>query len=498
MAGLIGKMLDQFQIVEQIGQGGMASVFRAVDTRRQTEVAIKVLAPTIGSDRRFIRRFRREAGLVARLKHPNIVPVVGYGQAGGVVYLAMPLIRGDTLYDRMVKRRLTDDETLRWMSEVGAGLHHAHSQGIIHRDIKPSNVMIAKNDTALLADFGLARLVEGSNTLTGSMMMGTPAYVSPEQGRGGRLDARSDEYSLGVIMYQIATGRLPFEGESPMATVLMHIEEPVPRPRRFNPDLSPIVERVILKSLAKEPEDRFQTVADLIEAYRKAMAGTLVEGLERALDVSADDSLLVPRPRSIMAPIPASRSGSPWAVWTLLALLPVMVVTGMLIYPALTNAQSGGPPTPTIAGLAPVTQSTQASLESTPTQVRAATATPVALAACPGVSLIGFKPMGEGNEVRWKIDNASPRDVKIVGIGSEFPGSNTLERISFASEVWWDLAVDGPPSGDEGMQIRPGSVTTIPAGSVRELKLEFRWSDQEPGYSLSLGLDSGCTFDTTW
>jgi hypothetical protein len=291
MPGLVGTTLDSYRLVDQIGQGGMSTVHRAIDTRTQQEVAVKALAPTISSDKRFVRRFRREADLLFRLRHPNIVPVTDYGESKGVVYLVMPLVLGDTLSDRLIQQRISVQDLSRWVSQVSDALQFAHDQGVIHRDIKPANVMINRTGNALLTDFGLARLAEGSHSLTGSMLMGTPGYISPEQGRGQTIDARSDQYALGVILYQIAAGRLPFEGENPMSTVLMHIQEPLPPIRRFNKDVSPALERVIAKVLAKDPDDRFPNVAALNAAYQVALTG--------GADAEGQATQVIPAPRRV-------------------------------------------------------------------------------------------------------------------------------------------------------------------------------------------------------
>ncbi|NOR88740.1 MAG: protein kinase, partial [Anaerolineales bacterium] len=198
MSSLIGQTLDHYRIIERIGQGGMATVYLAVDTRSQAEVALKVLSPTMSSDRRFVKRFRREAQLVSQLKHENIVSVLAYGQYKGTIYIVMPLIRGETMHQRIARGAISGEESTKWIGQLADALAFAHENGVIHRDIKPSNVILDDSGNACLTDFGLARVIEGHTSLTGSMLMGTPAYVSPEQGRGDQLDARSDQYSLGV------------------------------------------------------------------------------------------------------------------------------------------------------------------------------------------------------------------------------------------------------------------------------------------------------------
>ncbi|HLE23219.1 MAG TPA: serine/threonine-protein kinase, partial [Anaerolineales bacterium] len=351
MSNLVGQMLGQYRLVEQIGQGGMATVYRALDTRSLQDVAVKILSNSAVGDRRYVRRFRREAGFVKNvLRHPSIVPVLDYNEVRGLVYLVMPFVAGETLHDRMTHRRVSDVEAARWIDQIAGALDFAHGHGIIHRDIKPSNIIIDNDGDAHLTDFGLARMIEGSNTLTGSMLMGTPSYVSPEQGRGKRVDARADEYSLAVVMYQLAAGRVPFEGSTPMATVLMHIQEPVARPSRYNPNLSPAVEKVILKAMAKDPEERFPTVAAMNQAYQGAVKGSPQTEAEW-LHLRGPSEVAVAK-QVVRTQVPdEGRSRRSPVVWVLAGLALALAVGGVVGATALSSLGAAAEPSaaPTLA-----------------------------------------------------------------------------------------------------------------------------------------------------
>ncbi len=486
MAGLVGQMLDHYKLVEQIGQGGMATVYRAMDTRKLVEVAIKVLSPTLGGDKRFVRRFRREAQLVSRLKHPNIVPVTDYGEQLGYVYLVMPFVAGDTLYDRMTRRGVTQAEAARWVAHTAAALQFAHDRGVIHRDIKPSNIMVTQNSTAQLTDFGLARMTESSTSLTGSMILGTPAYVSPEQGRGGEVDPRSDQYSFGVILYQLTTGRLPFESDTAMGTVLMHMQDPPPPPRQFNPNLAPQVERVILKSLAKAPEDRFLSVAALNDAYQRALRG----------DPLPEVTVPLARPMPAARPAPPIMAQPARRRWPGIALGAAAAVALLAIGAALfwPRTPSTAPePSATLAA----TQAgalIPAGLSSPTPSLPTPTATPVTSASCPGVTMLAFARTG--SEVSWPIDNAGESAIRLTGLTPTFPDDNQLLAIWLGGQLLWERPTDGPAPetgdlpGDARSVIEPGTVAT--------LRLVFAWPDDQPGYRLDLGFDSSCALSTSW
>jgi Tol biopolymer transport system component len=285
-ANLIGTNLGPYRIVEQIGRGGMATVYKAYEPALDRYVAIKVLPQYFAHDPSFSARFDREAKAVARLNHPNILPIYSFGQEGGLSYIAMRYVGEGTLKDRLGPP-LDLETALDILRQVGQALDYAHCQGIIHRDVKPTNVLVAEGHSqapgggnwVLLADFGLARMVESASQLTKSGVgVGTPAYMSPEQGQGTPVDARSDLYSLGVVLYEMVTGRVPYEAETPMAVVLKHITAPLPMPRSLNPTLSEAAERVILKAMAKNPDDRFQTAQEMVEALERALEETTVLG----------------------------------------------------------------------------------------------------------------------------------------------------------------------------------------------------------------------------
>jgi len=273
--GLIGKAMSHYTILEQIGQGGMSSVFRAVDLRDQRAVAIKVLSPYIAHEARFKARFEREIKLLGRLQHPNIMSILDFGDGEGLAYIVMPYIDTGTLSDRLVRGPLAPKDGARVVEQLASALSAAHAAGVVHRDVKPSNILLNSMGDVLLSDFSFAHQTDASQNLTGSALIGTPAYMSPEQCRGEPIDARSDQYALAVVLYQMTTGRLPFEGDTPMATALKHVNEPLPRPRLANPSIPEEVERVLVRGLAKDPSLRYATVLDLNDSFQEALRLTL-------------------------------------------------------------------------------------------------------------------------------------------------------------------------------------------------------------------------------
>jgi serine/threonine protein kinase len=273
MSFTLGENVGPYRIIEQLGQGGMATVFKAYHAALDRYVAIKVLHPAFKEEPNFLSRFQREARVVARLEHPNIVPIYDYSEHAGQPYLVMKYVEGQTLKARISEGPLTKEEAVEIVDAVGSALSYAHNQGVLHRDVKPSNVLLCNDGSIYLADFGLARMAQaGASTLSKDVMLGTPQYISPEQGQGVQdLDQGTDIYSLGVLLYEIVVGRVPFNADTPFSIIHDHIYTPLPPPTAVNPKVPEIVEQVLLKSLAKPREDRFESVEQQYVAFRTAV-----------------------------------------------------------------------------------------------------------------------------------------------------------------------------------------------------------------------------------
>ena len=278
MTNLIGKSLGRYHILEQLGEGGMATVYKAFDTHLERSVAVKVLrtdqfAPGVMS--RTLKRFEREAKALGRLTHPNIVQIIDYGDYEGKPYLVMPFVPGQTLKHKLKGQPIPYEEAVRLLLPIARSLEYAHQQGVIHRDIKPSNVLITESGEPMLSDFGVAKIVDEEATmdLTGtSASVGTPEYMAPEQATSKTVDARADIYSLGVVFYEMVTGRKPYTADTPLAVLIKHASEPLPRPKLVVPTLPDKVEQIILKSLAKKPEDRYQSMEEFAIALERCLS----------------------------------------------------------------------------------------------------------------------------------------------------------------------------------------------------------------------------------
>lgn len=271
----IGKLLDnRYEIMEQIGMGGMARVFRALDHRLNRQVAVKILREDLVEDAELRRRFHEESQAVAMLSHPNIVAVYDVSRSSDVEYIVMELIDGITLKQYMQKKgnKLNWREALHFITQIVKALGHAHSRGIIHRDIKPHNIMVLRDGSVKVADFGIARVASGGHSTLTQEALGSVHYISPEQARGSHIDARSDLYSAGVVLYEMITGRLPFEGDTPVSVAIQHINSIPLSPREIDPAIPEALEAITMKAMAPDPDNRYLSADDMLadlEEFRK-------------------------------------------------------------------------------------------------------------------------------------------------------------------------------------------------------------------------------------
>jgi len=279
---LIGKKISQYTIIEEIGRGGMATVYKARQASMNRTVAIKVLPRHFMHDPDFLERFQREVDVIASLEHPHILPIYDYGETDGIPFIAMRFLGGGSMAD-MIRRgrpKITDLE--KPFAQLAQALDYAHQQGIIHRDLKPGNIMLDENDNAYLSDFGIARVM--GSELTGSAIIGTPAYMSPEQANGINIDARSDIYAMGIVLFEMISGREPYKAETPMAVLLKHMSEPLPSIREVRSDVSEEIEEVINTATEKNPDDRYASAGEMAQAFSEALAGRSTAETKRSID----------------------------------------------------------------------------------------------------------------------------------------------------------------------------------------------------------------------
>ncbi len=261
-----------YEIKSELGRGGMATVYRGYDSRFEREVAVKVLpSELLHADPQFRTRFQREAKIIAQLEHPSIVPVYDVGETDDtkLPYFVMKYMNGGSLSERIKKGIMSVAEAARILEQIAPGLDEAHSRGIIHRDLKPSNILFDGRGTPYISDFGIAKMSQGTGTMTGSGIIGTPAYMAPEQATGDQVDGRADVYALGIILFEMLTGKQPYEADTPMAVAIKHVTDPVPRILTVNPNLPADMDLIIQKAMAKDRNDRFNTAVEMVQTLKE-------------------------------------------------------------------------------------------------------------------------------------------------------------------------------------------------------------------------------------
>src|SRR5690349_10737822 len=332
-----------YEVKSELGRGGMATVYRAYDPRFEREVAVKVLpSELLHADPQFRLRFEREAKIIAQLEHSAIVPVYDVGEADGQPYFVMRYMNGGSLSDRIKAGGLTIEDAARILGTIAPGLDEAHSNGIVHRDIKPSNILFDKRGNPYISDFGIAKLSQAqSGNVTGSAIIGTPAYMAPEQAQGIEVDGRADIYALGIILFEMLTGKQPYEADTPMAVAIKHITDPVPHILQTNPKLPAGMDTIIQKAMAKNKNDRFSSAVEMTNALRDVTSNATTKLATTALANNA------PTVKAHVKAVPQKKAFN-----TLFVLVPVVLIAALAGGFFLFNGNNTPPKTQTSASTA--------------------------------------------------------------------------------------------------------------------------------------------------
>jgi serine/threonine-protein kinase len=314
-----------YEVKSELGRGGMATVYRAYDSRFEREVAVKVLPQELlHADPQFRLRFEREAKIIAQLEHSAIVPVYDVGESEGQPYFVMRYMNGGSLSDRIKAGIFTMDEAIQILGAISPALDEAHAKGIVHRDIKPSNILFDKRGNPYISDFGIAKLSQAqSGNVTGSAIIGTPAYMAPEQAQGVEVDGRADIYALGIILFEMLTGKQPYEADTPMAVAIKHITDPVPQIRQSNPKLPEGMEAIIQKAMAKNRENRFSSAVEMTNALRE-VARNITTRLQGVPAAASSVAPAAPTVKADAAVLPSKRSFN-----ALFIIVPIVVMAAL-------------------------------------------------------------------------------------------------------------------------------------------------------------------------